>query len=110
MSEDKLTGFGEVVAQMIKNAETNLTSYEADYINPEDGLLYCGRCKTPKQCRIKLPMQGGGEREFTPPVICKCEQEKRDREEQFRREREELEYIKRQNSKSDGREVQRPIL
>lgn len=25
-----------------------------DYINPEDGLLYCGKCRTPKQCKVSI--------------------------------------------------------
>lgn len=94
MSDEKLTAFGEVIERIAKNAEANQVSDESDYINPEDGLLYCGKCHTPKQCRIKLPTNLGGGREITPPVLCKCEQEERDREEQVKREREEMEYIR----------------
>lgn len=94
MSEEKLTAFGEVVERIAKNAEANQASDESDYINPEDGLLYCGKCHTPKQCRIKLPTNLEGGREITPPVLCKCKQEERDREEQVKREREEMEYIR----------------
>lgn len=36
-----------------------------DYI--QDGIIYCGNCKTPKQCRIGLLG-----REFIMPVVCDC--------------------------------------
>ena len=45
-----------------------------DYTGP-DGLLYCGKCRTPKQIRIGVnPATGKG----TPtivPTLCKCRQE-----------------------------------
>ena len=54
---------------------------EGDYINDEDGLLYCGKCHTKKQTRIYLL---GEER--TPFCLCKC---KADEAEETRK-REEL--------------------
>ena len=47
----------------------------SDYVG-EDGLLYCGKCHTPKQHRIVFM----GE-EKTPGVACKCEQEEEARRE-----------------------------
>lgn len=41
-----------------------------DYIG-EDGLLYCGVCRTRKQTRVKVTIQGDTI-ERTPPVPCKC--------------------------------------
>ena len=35
-----------------------------------DGLLYCGKCNTPRSCRIDL---GGGER--VVPSLCKCDRD-----------------------------------
>ena len=46
-----------------------------DYIG-EDGLLYCGKCRTPKQFRMDAPPLEG--RLF--PCPCQCEQERIDRE------------------------------
>lgn len=43
---------------------------EGDYINEEDGLLYCGKCHTKKQTRINIL---GEER--TPFCLCKCKAE-----------------------------------
>ena len=46
-----------------------------DYI--EDGLLHCGKCRTPKQCVVTL----FGEIR-TPYCLCVCETERREREEE----------------------------
>lgn len=63
-------------------ASQNIRPEEGDYI--KDGLLHCGKCHTPKQCRVML---SGKMR--TPMCLCKCEKEKRDAEEA---ERKRLEY------------------
>ena len=42
----------------------------------EDGLIYCGKCHTPVQCRITF--EG---RERIMPCICKCQKEERERQE-----------------------------
>lgn len=48
---------------------------QGDYTG-EDGLLYCGKCRTPKQFRMTTPPMEG--RLF--PCPCKCAQERIDRE------------------------------
>lgn len=48
---------------------------QGDYYG-DDGLLYCGKCHTPKQCRVEL----FGEIR-TPRCLCKCAAEQRDKEE-----------------------------
>lgn len=45
-----------------------------DYI--KDGLLYCGKCNTPKQVKLKLEY-----RPFTINCLCKCETAENDRKE-----------------------------
>ena len=58
-----------------------------DYINPADGLKYCGKCRTPKEALYPTGLQAQG---FTQhPVMCKCAAERREREEAERREYEE---------------------
>ena len=42
----------------------------------EDGLLYCGKCHTPKQFRMTAPPMEGR----MLPCSCQCEQERLDRE------------------------------
>lgn len=46
-----------------------------DYVNPADGLLYCGKCRTPRQCRVTA-----FGRETVQYCICKCEQKCLDEE------------------------------
>lgn len=64
-------------------ASQTIRANEDDYI--EDGLLYCGKCHTPKQCRVEL----FGEIR-TPMCLCQCEKDKKD-EEEAQRKREEFE-------------------
>lgn len=54
-----------------------------DYINPEDGLLWCGKCHTPKQCRVTA--FGRTDIQF---CTCECE-EKRLATEKAERERQQ---------------------
>lgn len=61
---------------------------EGDYI--VDGLWYCGKCHTPKQCRVNWMGQTR-----TPRCLCKCEQEAREAEELERKKQEEIERIRR---------------
>ena len=56
----------------------------------EDGLIYCGKCHTPVQCRITVE---GNERIM--PCICKCQKEERERQEQRMKEEEQLLYVRR---------------
>ena len=58
-----------------QRAAERIKAEQGDYIF--DGLLHCGKCKTPKQTRVML---FGEER--TPYCLCKCEAERRKREEE----------------------------
>ena len=68
-----------------KRAAESIKAEQGDYYG-DDGLLYCGKCHTPKQTRVVI-----FDRERTPFCICKCEVEKRDREEA---ERKRIEFEK----------------
>ena len=59
-----------------------------DYLG-KDGLIYCSKCNTPKQCRIEL-----FKKEKIVPCLCKCEIEKRDAEEALRKQQEQEKRIK----------------
>lgn len=61
-----------------RKASESIKAEQGDYV--VDGLLYCHKCNTPKQCRVEIL---GIER--TPPCLCKCEVERREREEAERR-------------------------
>jgi len=45
-----------------------------DYVG-EDGLLYCGKCCTPKQTRLPFDPRTGKADETIVPVMCRCRQE-----------------------------------
>ena len=62
--------FEEMLCRMAE-ATPALEDYE-----DEDGLLYCGKCHTPKQFRLSAPPM----EEKLFPCPCKCEQERRQRE------------------------------
>ena len=63
---------------------------EDEYVNKDDGLIYCAKCHTPRQCVIHH-----GDRIVTPSVMCDCQriaEEKAEvafqkRQEEFRIER-----------------------
>ena len=74
------------IDEIEKSASISIKAEQGDYI--VDGLLYCHKCDTPKQCRVTI---FGAER--TPPCLCKCGAERRDRENRLRKCGElELEY------------------
>lgn len=62
-----------------KRAAESIRAEQGDYYG-DDGLLYCGKCHTPKQTRVVIL-----DRERTPFCLCRCEVEKRDREEAERK-------------------------
>jgi DNA replication protein DnaC len=70
-----------------QRAAERIKAEEGDYI--VDGLLHCGKCKTPKQVRVNIL---GEER--TPMCLCHCEAEKIEREKEERRRIEFQERVK----------------
>ena len=69
-------------------AEQNKHVNEGDYIG-EDGLLYCGKCHTPKQCRL----QWFDGTEKTVTCMCKCEADAEKKAEEDRRKQERMRMI-----------------
>ena len=72
---------------MERKAAASIKAEQGDFIL--DGLLHCGKCKTPKQCRVELL----GEIR-TPMCLCKCEIERKEREEEERQRQEFMRKIK----------------
>ena len=72
---------------MERTAAERIKAEQGDFVM--DGLLYCGKCKTPKQGRFQMPWG-----EVTPMMLCKCEAERREREEEERKRVEFLQKIK----------------
>ena len=64
-----------------------------DYIDEKTGLLYCGKCRTPKEIRIPGGAELFGTRKFR--VLCQCQQEAWNRAEQEKQQREFRERIQR---------------
>ena len=72
----------------------SVTRLEPGDYTGENGLLYCGKCHTPKQFRMDAPMLEGR----LLPHPCRCEQERLDREaaeQENRRHRQAVDDLKR---------------
>ena len=70
-----------------------VTRLEPGDYTGEDGLLYCGKCRTPKQFRMEAPPLEGR----LLPHPCRCEQERLDREaaeQEARRHRQAVDNLK----------------
>ena len=74
---------GNLFDKINEKAEQGANISTDDYVG-EDGLLVCGKCHTPKQCRINFLGQ-----EKTPFCLCKCEKEKHEAEDRARKQAEE---------------------
>ena len=56
----------------------------------KDGLLHCGKCRTPKQCNVEFMGKT-----YHPRCMCKCEVEKQEKEKEIAEKKELLERVKR---------------
>lgn len=63
---------------------------EDEYLNEIDGLIYCSRCRTPRQHRVQFK-----ERIMLPTVRCHCQQEAYEKEEKERKRQEQLLLVSR---------------
>lgn len=63
---------------------------EDEYRNEADGLIYCARCRTPRQCRVRW-----NGRWITPTVRCRCQQEAYEKQEAERERRDFLAQVSR---------------
>lgn len=77
-----------VFDRMEKIMAERITFAHDDYL--VDGLLYCGKCKTPKQCRVEVL----GEVR-TPYCLCQCEADKVIAEEEEQKKQEHMMRIAR---------------
>lgn len=74
-------------------AAANAANAEVSGDYTKDGLLFCGKCYTPKQCR-----QSFMGHKITVGCLCRCATEARDREAATRRKQEEADKIMRLRS------------
>ena len=79
-----------IMAAIVEAADTLNTAPE-DYINPDDGLKYCGKCHTPKEAYFPEQYRKNGLDKH--PIACKCAAEERARREAEQRELERLNRI-----------------
>ena len=79
--------FMQYVTNLEARAHEAIKTEEGDYV--KEGLLHCGKCNTPKQCRVEI--MG---RIIFPKCLCKCEVERRELEAEAERKRELEERIK----------------
>ena len=75
------------VEEIVEKSKESIPVEEGDY--HIEGLLYCGKCKTPKQGTYKTPFGY-----VHPYILCKCAAEKKKREEQERTAREFRDMVK----------------
>lgn len=87
--------FHETVNNIIDNARRKNPKEEGDYTG-KDGLLYCGKCHTPKESRVNLFGNG----ETVVPVPCKCRVEARKNEEEIAQKKKKAEQINRLKKRS----------
>lgn len=67
-----------IMAAIVEAADT-LNIAPDDYINPDDGLKYCGKCHTPKEAYFPEQYCKNGLNKH--PIACKCAAEERARRE-----------------------------
>ena len=79
-----------IMAAIVEAADT-LNIAPDDYINPDDGLKYCGKCHTPKEAYFPEQYRKNGLDKH--PIACKCAAEERARREAEQRELERLNRI-----------------
>ena len=60
----------DIFEQIVEQSKTGIPLTSTDYIG-EDGLLYCGKCHTAKQCVVELLGES-----YTPYCLCDCEAER----------------------------------
>ena len=80
--------FDGIIDGIAKAAARNAKGREGDYV--KDGLLYCGKCNTPKQCVAEF-----GGRVIKPYCMCKCEVEEEERLKEESRVRERMQRVDR---------------
>lgn len=72
------TGFNNILTSVIERFANTVENQQAGDFIGDDGLLYCGNCRTPKQVRAVVPSMGI---DRVVNCLCKCKAEERDREE-----------------------------
>ena len=80
------------LAEVLENIAKKVPTDDDVYIG-EDGLEYCKKCNTARQCKVELFSEIK-----TMPCLCKCMSEAREKEDRERKRRERMEQAKRYRS------------
>lgn len=77
---------GNLVEKIAERSNSSIPINECDY--KKDGILYCGKCRTPKQGKFNV-----GGKTIMPLMLCKCGQEAYEKEEAEKKAKERELYI-----------------
>lgn len=92
MGSEEMEPIGNSLDVIVRKAEDMNPVCDGDYVG-SDGLLYCGKCHTRRQTKLLLEfMNPPQERIF--PVQCECRKRESEREEELRKQRNEMERLK----------------
>lgn len=83
----------ERAGDILESLVPNRRQPEGDDYYGEDGLLYCGKCRTRKESRIMVPdfrRDDGVKKETIVPVVCRCKKEEMEAEEERQKHEEEM--------------------
>lgn len=78
------------ITDTIQNIFSDRPLQEDEYRNEADHLIYCAKCKTPRQHHLVVLGK-----EMVVPIRCRCQQEVQDKEEAERKHREFLDQVSR---------------
>lgn len=97
---------GKIIGDLIDKNRENVETKNGDYINPDDGLLYCGKCGEPKEGYVNVAdfmVRNGYDKQIKMWHPCKCDRERQEEEKRQKREYEKSFYIRelRKNSLMD---------
>jgi DNA replication protein DnaC len=95
MGDVTMEGMTSVMQSIIKRAEATQEHDRSDYTNQDDGLLYCGKCRTRKQMRLDVM---GTEK--IVPVVCRCKKAEMEAIRRREQQREDMEIVSKLRSKS----------
>lgn len=79
---------GEIINGVVKTTVESNPPENGDYVG-EDGLLYCGKCHTRRQCKVKW-LDG---KDHLLPVPCECRQEEARHQKELEEKSKEMKRI-----------------
>lgn len=78
------------IAETVESMFTSRPMQEDEYLNEDDGLIYCSKCQTPRQHKVQWQ-----DKVILPTVRCQCQQEEYEKQEAERKRLEFLEQVSR---------------